>query len=674
MALDAIDAGRRNIQLAMAQGTGKTYVAREIIWKLLRSGRSRRVLCISTRRAIAEQTFSQFKEISAYYDVALLPQPESAYRAAVQVATTAAFLLPNRSRLDGLPTDHYDLIVVADLRDQPEGWRKIAQHFSSARVIGFSTDLYFDTDFSESVFQYTIDEALAAESIRELEGFRMIRLGNIADITVGTNPASNVVARSLPLISARSLPADGTWTAATSELETTGQPDPVTQWSIKNALHPKDILVAGILNPRQPRITMVPATVTEPLYIHSSVYRIRITDSTIAPEDVFAFLRSDAGMRSIERFASVLGGHLRITARDLAQMPIFVPEISPPNAPLVEPTERPTAEQSLSATAQALREITEIVVPELEALERQPQMHDPRFVAARLRDIATRLASPPLAERVMARYPMPIALAYRRFHDSRFNVYEQVLRLRDLFESAAFFIYNITLADALRRLSPEKYAVADRGARTAYDGFSMAARISFVEAVAAMARSHTPTDLFLPELCNSSFGSHARQLQSDFRNHISHSATASESRQRAILTRYQPVVESMLGELSFLEDYRLARIASLYMRDGKYVRRIELYQGVTPVIDEQPFEPNQQPDLAEFDHLVLLDENDDHLDLYPMYQFVANEQTGDDTHMCCLKQRRGKELLGESVQAPIDVTLDGSVHFETLRSRLKDKA
>lgn len=306
-------------------------------------------------------------------------------------------------------------------------------------------------------------------------------------------------------------------------------------------------------------------------------------------------------------------------------------------------------------------------------LERQEQGHDPRIVVARLREIAASLASPPLAERVMSKYPMPIALAYRRFHDSRFNVYEQVLRLRDLFESAAFFVYNTVLADALRRLPPDKYVVSDRGARTAYDGFSMASRIAFVEHITTLAKGHSPRDIFLPDLCESSFVGHARYLQSNFRNHISHSATASESRQRALLARYQPIVESLLDTISFLEDYRLARIAFLYMRDGKYIRRVELYQGVTPALDEQAFEPNEQPNLPEHDHLVLLDESDDHLDLYPLYQFVANEQTGDDTHMCCFKQCRGGELMGESVQAPIEVTLDGFVHFETLRGRLKDK-
>jgi hypothetical protein len=62
----------------------------------------------------------------------------------------------------------------------------------------------------------------------------------------------------------------------------------------------------------------------------------------------------------------------------------------------------------------------------------------------------------------MSHYPTPIALAYRRFYDSRFNIYEQTLRLRDLFESASFFVYNLVLSDVLRRLDPKQFYIEER--------------------------------------------------------------------------------------------------------------------------------------------------------------------------------------------------------------------
>lgn len=668
-ALDAFESGKHRVQLVMPQGTGKTLIATEIVWKLLSTGRRRKILFLTFRRVLAEQHFQRLRSFPPPFVAALLPDAEMVAAAPVHVATTAYFLLPNRMRLETLPPDTYDLIVITDVLEQPESFQKIVQHFAGANVLAFSAVPHSDTSFGAPAFQLTIDDILAMEAVQIPPGYRPVRLGDISIISAGANPATNTSAQGIPLLSARDLPLVADGHAATADAGRSLAKHQIAAGL--DVLHEKDILVPSILNPTAPRVSLVPEN-TPGVPYHSSVYRIRITDPSVRPDDVFRFLTSDAGIRSIQRTASFMGGHVRVTARDLAQVQVLLPQS--PQREARERTEEggeltTEPESSLTAAGQALRQLNAVVLPDLQALEADAQSRDSMVISARLREIAAMIAPPPLAERVMARYPMPIALAYRRFHDARFNVYEQVLRLRDLFESVAFFVYNAVLADSFRRLSPSKYAVPDKSARTAYDGASMAYRIGFVEGIAGIAKAGDSNELFMPALCTSTFCTDARRLQSDFRNHISHSATASESRQRALLAKYQPVVESMLAGLEFLEDFRLARISSLYVRSAKFIRRVELYQGVTPAVDEQEFDLTSQPELAEHDHLVLLDENDEHLDLFPMYQFVANEQTGDDTHMCCLKFRRGKELHGESVQAPLDVTLGGAVVFEALRSR-----
>src|SRR5207253_2977199 len=153
--------------------------------------------------------------------------------------------------------------------------------------------------------------------------------------------------------------------------------------------------------------------------------------------------------------------------------------------------------------------------------------------ATELKSLAENLVEPSLEDRVLNAYPMPIALAYRRFRDSRFNVYEQVLRLRDLFEATSFLVYNVVLADSLRRLSPEKYFIADAGARRSYNNFSMAMRLGFVDAIINIAnQAKSQNDLFMPELSGINFVKIAKQLQAEFRNRISHTATATEGQQR----------------------------------------------------------------------------------------------------------------------------------------------
>ena len=243
-----------------------------------------------------------------------------------------------------------------------------------------------------------------------------------------------------------------------------------------------------------------------------------------------------------------------------------------------------------------------------------------RLVSEKLKNLTRELVDPPLAERVLTNYPMPIALAYRRFQDARFNLFEQVLRLKDLFESMGFFIYNLMLADRLRRLDPAKYQVQDAGARRAYNGFSMAARLDFVSALLhTAATTNSQHELFIPDLVGTSVVETAQRLQDELRNRISHTATTTESQQDRLLKEFQPLAEDLLEDLSFLSNYRLVRIPSFHFKRGRLFRRVEVYKGVTPSVEEEILQ-DQGATQAEFDHVVMLSPEDKVLDLYPLYR------------------------------------------------------
>ena len=284
------------------------------------------------------------------------------------------------------------------------------------------------------------------------------------------------------------------------------------------------------------------------------------------------------------------------------------------------------------------------------------------------------LVPPSLEETVLSDYPTPIALTYRRYLDSRFNPHERVLRLKDLFESVSFFVYHLVLADALNRLDGERYFVADKGARKAYNGYSMSARMDFVKHLLQHARANNGDDLFVPELLNTSVAEHASHLQEALRNPVSHTATAPESRLKKLVDQFEPEITEMLNELRFLVDYRMVRITSFYYRGGKFVRRMEVYRGSVPSIDEQELSEGATLTRADYDHLVLLDQDDQVLDLYPLYQLLANEDTRYENHMCFLKQRKAGEriLEGESVQGAFSTHLEGFDQFDLLLRKFSD--
>ena len=65
-ATEAIARGQQRVLLVMATGTGKTYTAFQIIWRLWKAGRKKRILFLADRRALINQTmandFSPFGE------------------------------------------------------------------------------------------------------------------------------------------------------------------------------------------------------------------------------------------------------------------------------------------------------------------------------------------------------------------------------------------------------------------------------------------------------------------------------------------------------------------------------------------------------------------------------------------------------------------------------------
>ena len=66
MAVDVITRGQNRILLVMATGTGKTYTAFQIIWRLWKSGVKKRILFLADRNALIDQThnndFAPFRD------------------------------------------------------------------------------------------------------------------------------------------------------------------------------------------------------------------------------------------------------------------------------------------------------------------------------------------------------------------------------------------------------------------------------------------------------------------------------------------------------------------------------------------------------------------------------------------------------------------------------------
>lgn len=220
-AIEAIAKGQDRVLLVMATGTGKTYTAFQIIWRLWKSRRwnpegNKRVLFLADRNVLIDQTMvNDFRPFGA----AMAKLSTNARTIERQDGTSVDLTqaLDRKRRIDtafevylGLyqaitgpeerqklfkefSKDFFDLIVIDECHRgsaaEDSAWREILTHFSGATQIGLTatpkeTEYVSNTDyFGQPVFTYSLrqgisDGFLAPYKVikvhidRDVEGYR----------------------------------------------------------------------------------------------------------------------------------------------------------------------------------------------------------------------------------------------------------------------------------------------------------------------------------------------------------------------------------------------------------------------------------------------------------------------------------------------------------------------
>jgi hypothetical protein len=557
----AILKGQRLQIINMPLGTGVSFVETQIVWKLIKSGFFRRALILTESLSLLDQLKSRYKSFNEQvYSRGRRKELETLEELNFQVRLELTNNVLKSISQDTLNPEIYELIVIDNVASTGiNKISKIADTFSHSQIIAFSPSTETDTElrnlFGEPIFQMSVKGIVKTQPVIPPAGFTSVKLGEIAEIQRGLaisrkTPEDSTKTNEIYLITARNILSDGTLsfddiTTVKTEISyvTEGNSKAIEKFLIEE----NDILLSAIGT--NIKVAFVPKGFPPKFYFSSSVMRIRVKSEHTTSLDVYNFLRSELGQSSLRNNTRGAAQQF-IASRDIAEMLVFLPKEEIPESDKEEIDE-------LTVIKESIRKIAQEILPRLEEIQDEDQLtaaENVKIVAEMLRNITSDLMPASLEEEVLSSYPTPIALAYKRFKDSRFNVYEQVLRLRDLFEAVGFFIYNIYLADAFlnldANLETSKYYIQNKGFREAYNDYSMAYRIAFVEAILEVAKTNKGKDLFVPELIETNFISYAKKLQGDFRNSLSHTATAAESRIKNIIDSYRPTVEDMLiGEL-----------------------------------------------------------------------------------------------------------------------------
>jgi len=190
-AVGAIAGGGKRVLLTMATGTGKTYMALQIAWKLSHAGRARRVLFLADRLVLRDQAynaFAAFEDARAVIEDGKTPTTRDVYFAIYQSLYSEAES-DDGTRLSRLferyPPDFFDLVIVDEAHRSGFGtWRAILDRFGTAVHLGMTATPRRDDNvdtyayFGEPIYSYSL-----AQGIRDgfLATYKVHRVQTNAD-------------------------------------------------------------------------------------------------------------------------------------------------------------------------------------------------------------------------------------------------------------------------------------------------------------------------------------------------------------------------------------------------------------------------------------------------------------------------------------------------------------
>ena len=172
LTLEAVAKGQNRILLVMATGTGKTYTAFQIIWRLRAAGLKKRVLYLADRNILIDQTMNQdFKPFQKIMTKVQDKTMDSSYE--IHMALYQQLVSADPDTEDAFrqfQPDFFDLILVDECHrgsaKEESNWRKVLDYFSSATQIGMTATPKQDREadnidyFGEPLYTYSLKQGI----------------------------------------------------------------------------------------------------------------------------------------------------------------------------------------------------------------------------------------------------------------------------------------------------------------------------------------------------------------------------------------------------------------------------------------------------------------------------------------------------------------------------------
>ena len=198
--IEAVARGENRILLVMATGTGKTYTAFQIIWRLWKSKTKKRILFLADRNILVDQTMTNdFKPFGSAMTKISKRQANKSYEIYLSLYQAVTGTEEEQNIYKQFSPEFFDLIIIDECHRgsaaDDSNWRRILEYFSGATQIGLTatpkeTQEVSNTDyFGKPIYTYSLRQGIDDGF---LAPYKVVRIDLDKDVT-GWRPDKDMI-------------------------------------------------------------------------------------------------------------------------------------------------------------------------------------------------------------------------------------------------------------------------------------------------------------------------------------------------------------------------------------------------------------------------------------------------------------------------------------------------
>jgi type I restriction enzyme R subunit len=194
--IEAVAKGQKRLLLVMATGTGKTYTTFQIIWRLWKAKKAKRILFLVDRNILADQTLTNdFKPFGSVMTKIKNRKIDPSYEIYIGLYQALTGPYEEDKIFKNVSRDFFDLIVIDECHRgsaaEDSAWREILDYYSGAYQLGMTatpkeTEYVSNiTYFGEPVYTYTLKQGIQDGF---LAPYKVVRIDIDKDVLGWTPP------------------------------------------------------------------------------------------------------------------------------------------------------------------------------------------------------------------------------------------------------------------------------------------------------------------------------------------------------------------------------------------------------------------------------------------------------------------------------------------------------